>query len=68
MSEFRGKKALVGLIAVFLGLVAGGLLMLTSGDNPFAGYGFLFRGSFELPNRIAYSSCEFREFASAKEK
>ena len=52
MSEFRGKKALVGLIAVFLGLVAGGLLMLTSGDNPFAGYGFLFRGGLMNWERI----------------
>lgn len=52
MNDFKGKKVLVGLIAVLMGLVAGGLLMLLSGDNPLAGYAFLFRGGLMNLERI----------------
>ena len=38
------RKVTVSLIAVFLGLVAGALFMLTTGSNPFAGYLYLVRG------------------------
>lgn len=52
MKDFNGKKVLIGLIAVLLGLIAGGLLMLISGDNPFSGYAFLFRGGLMNLERI----------------
>ena len=38
------KKVLVSLISVFLGLVAGAILMTATGSNPFAGYRYLFSG------------------------
>jgi simple sugar transport system permease protein len=38
------KEFLVGIIAVVLGLIAGAILMLCTGNNPFEGYQFLFAG------------------------
>jgi simple sugar transport system permease protein len=38
------KEFLVGIIAVLLGLIAGAVLMLLTGNNPFEGYQFLFAG------------------------
>ncbi|MCK5249012.1 MAG: ABC transporter permease [Spirochaetaceae bacterium] len=46
------RKVTVSLIAVFLGLVAGALFMLTTGSNPFAGYMYLFRGGLMNIERI----------------
>ena len=42
----------VGLISVFLGLLAGAILMVIVGSNPFAGYVFLFSGGLMNIERI----------------
>ncbi len=46
------KEAVVALIAILLGLVAGAILMAVTGSNPFAGYNFLFRGGLMSVERI----------------
>lgn len=46
------KELLVGLTAVALGLVAGAVLMAVSGNNPFAGYAYLFAGGLMNVERI----------------
>ncbi len=46
------KELLVGLAAVALGLVAGAVLMAITGNDPFAGYGYLFAGGLKNVERI----------------
>ena len=46
------SRLTVGLIAVLLGLVAGALLMLVTGNSPLKGYAFLFKGSLMSLERI----------------
>ena len=38
------KQIYIGLISVLLGLIAGAILMAFTGNNPFLGYSYLFRG------------------------
>lgn len=47
-----GKEAMVGVIAVVLGLVAGAILMALTGNNPFLGYMYLFSGGLMNIERI----------------
>ncbi len=42
----------VHLIAVFLGLAAGAVFMISTGNNPFAGYAYLFKGALMNYERI----------------
>jgi ABC-type uncharacterized transport system permease subunit len=46
------NQVTVGLISVFLGLFAGAILMAFTGNNPFAGYTYLFRGGLMSVERI----------------
>ncbi|MCX7709968.1 MAG: ABC transporter permease [Clostridia bacterium] len=46
------KETAVSLLAVVFGLVAGALFMLMTGNNPFAGYAFLFQGGLMSIERI----------------
>ena len=46
------KELLVGLSAVILGLAAGALLMLCTGNDPLAGYTFLFAGGLMNLERV----------------
>ena len=46
------KEALIALISIFLGLVAGAILMAITGNNPFAGYTYLFRGGLMNIERV----------------
>jgi ABC-type uncharacterized transport system permease subunit len=46
------RELLVGLTAVALGLVAGAVLMALTGNNPFAGYLYLFAGGLMNVERI----------------
>ncbi|MBN2656269.1 MAG: ABC transporter permease [Spirochaetales bacterium] len=46
------KQVLIGLISVFLGLVAGAILMAFTGNNPFLGFTYLFRGGLMNIGRI----------------
>ncbi len=46
------KEITVGLISVILGLLAGALLMLITGNNPLEGYNYLFRGGLMNIERI----------------
>ncbi|KAB3530201.1 ABC transporter permease [Alkaliphilus serpentinus] len=54
------KELVVSLLAVVLGLIAGALFMLFTGNNPFAGYSYLIKGgtmSIErLGNTLATAS------------
>jgi general nucleoside transport system permease protein len=53
MLKLRLPKALIiALIAIFLGLAAGAILMAVTGSNPFAGYFYLFRGGLMSGERI----------------
>jgi general nucleoside transport system permease protein len=45
-SEKRSLDTFLPLIAILLGLLAGALLMILSGNNPLVGYGALFIGIF----------------------
>lgn len=47
-----GKTVVVSLLSVVLGLLAGAVLMLVTGNNPFAGYLFLFSGGLMNIERI----------------
>ena len=49
------KGVLIGLVAILLGLVAGVLLMALTGNNPIAGYRFLFRGGLMSTERVGNS-------------
>lgn len=46
------KECAVALIAVFLGLLAGALLMAIAGNNPFQGYFYLLQGGLMNAERI----------------
>ncbi|RFB19001.1 ABC transporter permease [Bacillus sp. HNG] len=46
------RTTIVSLIAVLLGLIAGGILMLFIGSNPFEGYSYLFQGGLKNISRI----------------
>ena len=46
------KEFLVGLTAVVLGLLAGAVFMAVTGNNPFAGYFYLFAGGLMNVERI----------------
>lgn len=46
------KKTLVSLLATVLGLIAGAVLMFVTGNNPFEGYSFLFKGGLMNLERI----------------
>lgn len=46
------RTALVALVAVIFGLVAGAILMLFIGSNPLEGYAFLFRGGLMNMERV----------------
>ncbi|MCC3359659.1 ABC transporter permease [Bacillus sp. REN16] len=46
------RTTIVSLIAVLFGLIAGGILMLFIGSNPFEGYTYLFQGGLKNISRI----------------
>jgi len=46
------KKIIVALLPVVLGLLAGAILMLLTGNNPFEGYSYLFKGGLMNIERI----------------
>jgi len=46
------KELVVGLSAVVLGLIAGAIFMTITGNNPFAGYYYLFAGGLMSVERI----------------
>jgi ABC-type uncharacterized transport system permease subunit len=50
--ERKSGPFLIGISAVVLGLVAGGLLMAMIGENPFAAYMYMFKGSLMNLERI----------------
>lgn len=46
------KVGVISLLAVVFGLIAGAILMLITGHNPFEGYRYLFEGGLKNPERI----------------
>jgi general nucleoside transport system permease protein len=46
------RNTIVSLIAIILGLLAGGILMLFIGSNPIEGYAYLFQGALRNIERI----------------
>ncbi|MEH7387205.1 ABC transporter permease [Bacillus sp. JJ1521] len=46
------RTTIVSLIAVLFGLIAGGILMLFIGSNPFEGYSYLLQGGLKNISRI----------------
>lgn len=50
--RLKSNAFLIAVSAVILGLIAGGLLMLAIGSNPFEGFYFLFRGGLMNMERI----------------
>ncbi|MEW8972149.1 ABC transporter permease [Mesobacillus jeotgali] len=46
------RNTIVSLISIFLGLVAGGILMLFIGSNPIEGYSYLLQGALKNLERI----------------
>ena len=48
----KSNAFLIAISAVVLGLLAGGLLMLSIGSNPFEGFYYLFRGGLMSTERI----------------
>ena len=46
------RQLLVGIITVFMGLIAGGILMIFTGNNPFLGFSHLFQGGLMSVERI----------------
>ncbi|MGJ7920999.1 ABC transporter permease [Neobacillus sp. LXY-4] len=46
------RNTIVSLIAIILGLIAGGILMLFIGSNPIEGYSYLFQGALKNIARI----------------
>lgn len=46
------KDLVVALVSILLGLLAGAVLMAVTGNNPFAGFRFLFRGGLMNVERI----------------
>jgi simple sugar transport system permease protein len=51
-TRIKSNAFLVAISAVVLGLVAGGLLMVLIGSNPFEGFYFLFRGGLMSMERV----------------
>jgi simple sugar transport system permease protein len=47
-----GKEYVLAFVAVILGLLAGAVLMLLTGNNPIAGYIYLFRGGLMNVERV----------------
>lgn len=52
MKFFKQKEIAIGLIATFLGLIAGAIFMLLSGNNPIDGYVYLFKGGLMNIERV----------------
>jgi simple sugar transport system permease protein len=50
--KFKSNAFLIALSAVILGLIAGGVLMMAIGSNPFEGFFYLFRGGLMNMERI----------------
>jgi general nucleoside transport system permease protein len=50
--ERKSGQFLIAFSAVILGLIAGGILMATIGENPFEGYKYMFKGSLMSMERI----------------
>jgi general nucleoside transport system permease protein len=50
--EHRSSPFLIAISAVILGLIAGGILMVVIGENPFTAYMFIFKGSLMNMERI----------------
>jgi simple sugar transport system permease protein len=50
--KIKSNAFLIAISAVILGIIAGGLLMLAIGSNPFEGFYYLFRGSLMNMERI----------------
>jgi simple sugar transport system permease protein len=51
--RFRvNREFTIGIISVLLGLLAGGILMLFTGNNPVEGYGYLFAGGLMNLERL----------------
>ena len=48
-------ELIIALISVLLGLLAGAVFMAVTGNNPFAGYTFLFKGGLMNIERIGNS-------------
>ncbi|WP_318504424.1 hypothetical protein [Bacillus sp. T3] len=46
------RNFIVSIIAIILGLIAGGILMLFIGSNPIEGYMYLFQGALKNIARI----------------
>ena len=46
------KQLLIGVVTVFMGLIAGAILMAFTGNNPFIGFSYLFRGGLMNIERI----------------
>ncbi|PGS47141.1 ABC transporter permease [Bacillus sp. AFS041924] len=46
------KGGIISLIAIFLGLIAGALLILITGNDPVEGFSYLFQGGLKDPERI----------------
>lgn len=46
------REYILSIIAVILGLIAGALLMIVTGNNPFSGFSYLFRGGLMSIERI----------------
>lgn len=46
------KQLIIGLISVLLGLIAGAILMAFTGNNPFLGFAYLFKGGLMSVERI----------------
>lgn len=46
------KTTIVSLLAVVFGLIAGAILILATGNNPFEGYSYLFRGGLMNIERV----------------
>ncbi|HEY8391326.1 MAG TPA: ABC transporter permease [Capillibacterium sp.] len=52
MKKEAGKEYIIALAAVGLGLIAGALLMLVTGNNPLLGFYYLFSGGLKNLERI----------------
>lgn len=52
MNKEKLRPLWVALIAVFLGLIAGGILMAFTGNNPIEGYVYLFKGGLMSVERV----------------
>ena len=51
-TKMKSNSFLIAISAVALGLIAGGLLMVAIGSNPFEGFYFLFRGGLMSLERV----------------